>query len=230
MIIQHISDNELRKACAMVRCSMLDSLPENPDGQFSDEFLKRIDDLRADKHRIEKHQHFRNRFATVVAAFIIAMTMLFSLNTEVRAAVATWFKEVYETFTTYWFAPEIKNALPIFELTELPEGYICIYDETLSNSRSMVYQKEKDQTDIFSIRYALLQADAPLTVSYPDTDFVFSKIEVNGCAGELYISKNPDESHALIWVDESNGVVFTITSLGDPNDMLHIASLLELDK
>lgn len=230
MIIQYVSDNELRKACAMVRCSMMDSLPENPDGQFSDEFLKRIDVLRADKCRIEKQQRFRKRFATAVAAFIVAMTMLLSLNTEVRAAVATWFKEVYETFTTYWFAPEIKNALPIFELTELPEGYICIYDETLSNSRSMVYLREKDQTDIFSIRYALLQADAPLTVSYPDTDFVFSKIEVNGCAGELYISKNPDESHALIWVDESNGVVFTITSLGDPNDMLHIASLLELDK
>lgn len=230
MIIKHISDNELRKACAMVRCSMLDSLPENPDGQFSDEFLKRIDELRVAKQRIEKQQLFRKRFATAVAAFFIAMTMLLSLNTEVRAAVATWFKEVYETFTTYWFAPETQNNLPTFELTEIPEGFICIYDETLSNSRSMLYQNEKNQSDIFSIRYALLQADAPLTVSYPDTYFIFSKIEVNGYAGELYISKNPDESHALIWVDESNGVVFTITSLGEPNDMLHIASLLELVK
>lgn len=230
MIIKHISDRELQRATVKVRCSMLESLPDNPDGQFSENFLKRIDELRVVKRRIEKRQNIRKRFATAVAAFIIAMTMLLSLNTEVRAAVAIWFKEVYETFTTYWFAPQTKNALPIFELSEVPEGYICIYDETLSNSRSMVYQKEKDQTDIFSIRYALLQADAPLTVSYPDTDFVFSKIEVNGCAGELYISKNPDESHALIWVDESNEVVFTITSLGDPNDMLHIASLLELDK
>lgn len=230
MIIKHISDKELQKACAMVRCSMLDSFPENFYEQFSDEFLKRIDELRVAKQRFEKQQLFRKRFATAVAAFIIAMTMLLSLNTEVRAAVGTWFKEVYETFTTYWFTPETQNDLPTFELSEMPEGYVCIYDETLSNSRSMLYQNEKDQTDIFSIRYALLQADAPLTVSYPDTDFVFSMIEVNGCAGELYISKNPDESHALIWVDESNGVVFTITSLGDPNDMLHIASLLELDK
>ena len=214
----------------MVRCSMLDSFPENLDGQFSDEFLKRIEVLRVTKQRIEKQQLLRKRFASAVAAFIIAITMLLSLNTEVRAAVATWFKEVYETFTTYWFTPETQNILPTFELTAVPEGYICIYDETLSNSRSMLYQNEKDQSDIFSIRYALLQADAPLTVSYPDTDFVFLKIEVNEYSGELYISKNPDESHALIWVDESNRVVFTITSLGNPNDMVHIASLLELVK
>lgn len=215
MIIKHILDNELQKACAMVRCSMLDSFPENLDGQFSDEFLKRIEVLRVTKQRIEKQQLLRKRFASAVAAFIIAITMLLSLNTEVRAAVATWFKEVYETFTTYWFTPETQNILPTFELTAVPEGYICIYDETLSNSRSMLYQNEKDQSDIFSIRYALLQADAPLTVSYPDTDFVFLKIEVNEYSGELYISKNPDESHALIWVDESNRVVFTITSLGN---------------
>lgn len=230
MIIKHISDRELQRATTKVRCSMLESLPDNPHGQFSEDFLKRIDELRVVKRRMKKLQIIRKRFATAVAAFVIAMTMLLSLNTEVRAAVAIWFKEVYETFTTYWFAPQTKNALPIFELTEVPEGYICIYDETLSNSRSMLYQNEKDQSDIFSIRYALLQADAPLTVSYPDTDFVFSNIEVNNCSGELYISKKTDESHALIWVDESNGVVFTITSLGNPDDMLHIASLLELVK
>ena len=115
MIIKHISDNELRKACTLVRGSILDSLPENPDGQFSDEFLKHIDELKAFKRRIEKQQHFRKRVATAAAAFIIAMTMLLSYNTEVRAAVATWFKEVYETFTTYWFSPGIQNDLPTFE-------------------------------------------------------------------------------------------------------------------
>lgn len=230
MIIKHISDNELRKACAMVRCSMLDSLPENPDGQFSDEFLKSIDELRAEKRRIEKQQCFRKRFATAVAAFIIAMTVLFSLNTEVRATVATWFKEVYETFTTYWFAPEIRNNLPTFELSETPEDFICIHDETLSNSRSLVYQNETDPSLLFSIRYALLQPDAPLTASYPSSDFDCVETAVNGCSADLYISNNQDESHALVWIDESNGVVFTITAFGDPNDMLHIASLLKLVK
>ena len=230
MIIKHISDIELRKACAMVRCSMLDSLPENPDGQFSDEFLMRIDELRVEKRRIEKQQYSRKRFATAVAAFIIAMTMLFSLNTEVRAAVATWFKEVYETFTTYWFAPEIRNDLPTFELTETPEGFIRIHDETLSNSRSMVYQNKTDPSLLFSIRYALLQPDAPLTASYPSSDFDCVETEVNGYSADLYISKDQDESHALVWIDESNGVVFTITAFGDPNDMLHIASLLKLVK
>lgn len=214
----------------MVRYSMLDSLPENPDGQFSDEFLKSIDDLRAVKRRIEKQQRFRKRFATAVAAFIMAMTMLFSLNTEVRAAVATWFKEVYETFTTYWFAPEIRNDLPTFELTETPEGFICIHDETLNNSRSMVYQSETDQSLLFSIRYALLQPDAPLTASYPSSDFDCVETEVNGYSADLYISKNQDESHALVWIDEPNGVVFTITAFGDPEDMLYIASLLKLVK
>ena len=75
MIIKHILDNELQKACAMVRCSMLDSFPENLDGQFSDEFLKRIEVLRVTKQRIEKQQLLRKRFASAVAAFIIAITI-----------------------------------------------------------------------------------------------------------------------------------------------------------
>jgi hypothetical protein len=37
-------------------------------------------------------------------------------------------------------------------------------------------------------------------------------------------------SHALIWIDEANGVVFTITTLGDPNIMLHIAEAIKLVK
>lgn len=230
MIIKHISDRELQKATAMVRSSMLESLPDNPDGQFSEDFLKRIDELRVVKRRIEKLQIIRKRFATAVAAFVIAMTMLLSLNTEVRAAVATWFKEVYETFTTYWFTPETQNNLPTFELTEIPEGFICIYDETLSNSRSMLYQNEKNQSDIFSIRYALLQADAPLTASYPSSDFDSVETEVNGDSADLYISKKPSESHALVWIDEQNGVVFTITTFGVPEDMLHIANMLKLVK
>lgn len=230
MIIKHISDRELQRATTKVRCSMLESLPDNPHGQFSEDFLKRIDELRVVKRRMEKLQIIRKRFATAVAAFVIAMTMLLSLNTEVRATVATWFKEVYETFTTYWFTPEIKNDLPTFELTEVPEGYICIYDETLSNSRSMLYQNEKNQSDIFSIRYALLQADAPLTASYPTSDFDFVETEVNGDSADLYISKKPSESHALVWIDEQNGVVFTITAFGDSENMLHIARMLKLVK
>ena len=230
MIIKHISDRELQRATTKVRCSMLESLPDNPHGQFSEDFLKRIDELRVVKRRMEKLQIIRKRFATAVAAFVIAMTMLLSLNTEVRATVATWFKEVYETFTTYWFTPEIKNDLPTFELTEVPEGYICIYDETLSNSRSMLYQNEKNQSDIFSIRYALLQADAPLTASYPTSDFDFVETEVNGDSADLYISKKTSESHALVWIDEQNGVVFTITAFGDSENMLHIARMLKLVK
>lgn len=230
MTTKFFTDRELRKAAAMVRSSMLESLPENPDGEFSEEFLIRLDDLREVKKRDEKYQKYRKRLSTAVAAFFIAMTLLLSLSTEVRAAVATWFKEVFSSYTTYWFVGEDQDDLPAFKLTEVPEGFICIHDKTLNNSRSMIYQSEHNPSDIFSVRYALLQPEAPLTVSYPDTNFYVSEVMVDGLPAEMYISRSSEESHALVWIDEHNGVVFTITTLGDPNSMLHIASLLELVK
>lgn len=229
MMSCYFSESELKKATALVRIAMLDSLPE-PDEckyEFSEEFRLKIEELKSAQ---KKQQQLRRQLIAAVAAFFIAVTMLFTFNAEVRATVITWFKEVFSMHTIYWFSGEPVDKLPVFELTDVPEGFICIYDEALINSRSMLYQNERNPSEVFSFEYSFLQADSPLTISYPDTDFTVTEVIVDGCIGDLYVSSDPSESHALIWVDEVNDVVFTITVLGDPNVMLHIAESIELVK
>ena len=230
MISKFTSEQDIRNAATLVRCSMLEALPQEPDGWFSPEFDSRILELKRVYNSQTQKKRKRNRFAAAVAALALAMTLLFSLNTEVRAAVVTWFKEVYETRIVYWFNGEKADILPVFEITGLPEGYECIYDEATSSSHNCLYQKEDIVKDGFSFRYSFIQSDAPLSVEFPDDEFTVTQVTINGCPGDLYASTDSSESHALVWVDEANGIVFTITSGLHPDVMLHIAESVKLVK
>ena len=230
MISKMITDKELRHATAMVRTSMLESMPKEMNVEFSEAFDLRVSQLKALHKKTEKQRQFQKRVAAAVAGFLVAMTMLLSFNTEVRAAVVTWFKEIFETHTVYWFSGEKVDTLPVFEIAGLPEDYECIYDETTSNSHNYLYQKEDIVTDGFSFGYSFIQSDAPLSVTFPDEEFTVKQVNINGCPGDLYVSVDPSESHALVWIDETNGVVFTITSFLDPDVMLHIAENVQLVK
>ena len=230
MISKFISDQELQKAATMVRCAMLETLPQEGEGQFTKEFDQKISALKKMQKKREKQQQLRKRLAAAAAAIFLAMTMLLTFNTEVRAAVVTWFKEIFDTRTVYWFSGEKTDTLPAFEIMGLPEDYECIYDEATSSSHNYLYQKEDIVIDGFSFGYSFIQSDSPLTVEFPDEKFSVKQVNINGCPGDLYISKNPSESHALVWIDEANGVVFTITSFLDPDVILHIAENVQLVK
>ena len=230
MISKIMSEQDLQKAATMVRCAMLETLPLEIEGHFSKEFDLKIADLKNAHKKIEKQRQLRKRLAAIAAAFFVAMTMLLSFNTEVRAAVVTWFKEIFDTRIVYWFSGEKTDTLPVFEITGLPEDYECIHDEATSNSHNYLYQKEDIVIDGFSFGYSFIQSDAPLSVTFPDDDFTVTHVTINGCPGDLYISADPSESHALVWIDEPNGVVLTITSFLDPNVMLHIAETVKLVK
>lgn len=230
MISKMISDKELRDATAMVRTSMLESLPKEMNVEFSEEFDFRVSQLKALHKKTKKQCQFQKRIAAAAAAFFVAMTMLLSFNTEVRAAVVTWFKEIFDTRIVYWFSGEKTDTLPVFEITGLPEDYECIYDEATSNSHNYLYQKEDIVIDGFSFGYSFIQSDAPLSVTFPNEEFTVKQVNINGCPGDLYVSLDPSESHALVWIDETNGVAFTITSFLDPDVILHIAETVQLVK
>jgi hypothetical protein len=225
-----LSELEIQKAAKLARESMLTSLPNEAEGEFSPEFEQKIVQLKKFQKKQEKQLQVRKRFISAAAALLVAVTMLFTFSTEARAVVITWFKDVYSTHVVYWFNGETAEHLPVFELAGVPEEFACVKYETLTYSRSMLYQNVNDSKDMFSLEYALLQEGAPLTVDTSSNNYTVTEITVAGYVGNLYISSDPLESHALIWIDEANGVVFTITTLGDPNIMLHIAEAIKLVK
>lgn len=225
-----ISDQDLQNAAATLRNSMLESLPQNPEGQFSEEFETKIIQLKNTHRKNEARVQYIKRLAAVAAVFVLITSLFFSVNTEARAAVSSWFLEVFDSYSIFWFRGEKPAELPVFELTDIPEEYECVYDEILSNSRTMLYVNPENELDGFTFDYGFIQDDSPLTIEYVGLDVIIKDVTVNGYPGKLYISSEPDESHALVWVDESNNVVFTMTSFLDPDIMLHIAGSTKLVK
>ena len=230
MSSKFLSELEIQKAAKLVRESMLTSLPNEAEGDFSPEFEQKIVQLKRFQKKQERQHQICKLFLSAAAALFLAVTMLFTFSTEARAAVITWVKEVYATHVVYWFNGETSEQLPVFELAEVPEGFTCVKDETLTYSRSMLYQNVNDSVEMFSFEYALLQEGAPLTIDTSANKYTMTEVTVAGHVGNLYISADPAESHALIWIDEVNNVVFTITTLGDPNIILHIAESIKLVK
>lgn len=225
-----ISEQDLQNAAATLRNTMLDTLPQNSEGEFSAEFEQKIIALKKDhRKQNERTLHIR-RLAAVAAVFVLIVTMFFSVNTEARAAVSSWFMETFDTHSIFWFTGEKPIQLPVFELSDVPEKYECVYDETLTNSRTMLYVNPEDETDGFTFDYGFIQDNSPLTIDYGGIAVTVQDVTVNGCPGKLYISSESGESHALIWIDESNDVVFTMTSFLEPNVMLHIAGSAKLVK
>ena len=227
MIREFFSEQELRKAAASVRSTMLDALPQEAEGEFSEAFELKIKNLKQAKRKREERL---KRLAAAAASFAVIVTMLFTLNTEVRAAVVSWFTETFDNRMIFWFRGEEPDVLPTFALSNVPEKYVCVYDETLQNSRTMLYMNPEDELDGFTFSYGFIQDDAPLVVDFNGPEDAISEVLINGCPGKLYMSVDPNESHALVWIDEANDVVFSITSFMEPEVMLHIAEGTKLVK
>ena len=232
MVHRMITDEELIVAAAQVRESMLCVLPEPREctGQFSSQFEAKIEKLRKTAAKKASRRKFTRHAVAAVLVVLIGLSMLCALNTEVRAAFVTWFKETFGEYTTYWFASEENNILPEYELTWVPEGCELVYEEFADNVYVVLYESKVTAADYFTFDYALANNNSQLTVYSHNGKHEAEQVNINGLYGELYLSENLEEPHALVWFDEENGVVFTITSYMKSADMLHIAENVKLVK
>jgi hypothetical protein len=232
MTVKRISNQALVEAAALVRMAMLSSLPE-PEAcgcTFSSEFEKKIEAMRRRAECRNRRKQITHRVAAAIVAVFVGFSLLCALNAEVRAAIRGWIKEVIGDSSYYWFQGEKAEELPYYELTYVPEGYEKILDDALTNSRGMLYQRG-DTTDCFTFDYGLTQEDSPIIVGHGGVAYELQEVTINGYRGELYISSDPNnESHGLIWVDDTNGIWFAISAFLEVKDILHIAEGIKLVK
>lgn len=230
MIKRFITDEELTVATALVRESMLRALPDPEDctDHFTVQFEARIEQL---KKTVARKAVVRKYVKSVVAAVLVVMigfSMLCAFNTEVHAAVVTWFKETFETYTTYWFTSDDTEELPQYELQWLPDGCELISEVSYDEVYGAVYVCDSDTAGVFTFDYLFANVEAQLTIESHYGESNATSVSVNGHHGELYESENADDANVLVWFDEENDVVFTITALMDPEIMVRIASNVKL--
>ena len=230
MILGKFSENQLKLAAAQVRGAMLSSLPEPQDcaGQFSEEFERKIRNLKQQHRKRESARQVRRRIAAALIALLIGVSVLMTISPQARANVRAWIKKTFGTYTQYWFQGEKGGVLPEYELTWIPEGYEMVREEPLSKSRTLVYQRGDDETDAFVVDYSLAEKDSYLILDTLGFEYKVETVSVQGNHGELYVSQDETQSHCVIFLDEEKDVVFTVSAFLDPQDILHIAEGIKL--
>lgn len=230
MIKRIITDEELISATALVRESMLRTLPEpeNCTGAFSAQFEEKIKKLKKTAERKAAWRRFAKGVVAAVLVVLISFSMLLAFSTETRAAVTGWFKEQLGVVTTYWTDANENTTLPTYEATWIPDGYEVVQEEISDTVNLTVYQFGDDVTNGFIIGYWIATEDSKLFVDTLGHDYDVEQVTVHGYNGEFYIAQDLDNSSDLMWLDERTNTIVTVSGFYDKVDILKIANGIRL--
>ncbi|MDO4316099.1 MAG: DUF4367 domain-containing protein [Oscillospiraceae bacterium] len=219
-----LTDDMLRQSAAVARDAMLASLPEPEDcpADCSPRLLRRLDRLL----RRQRHPVFYGAVRQIAACFLAVLVLgggWLAVDSEARAGFFQWARQVYETQIVYRFAGE-PAAGGVYRLGWVPEGYteMVVHDDPILSSIIYVNADEK----LLGFDYGPMQEGSTLYVVNTDQATMYP-VEINGIPGEFYVYDN-DTSNALVWLDETSGMCFSISGFLDESDMLHMAESIYL--
>ena len=228
--MNRITDYQLTQATAIVRNSMLMALnqAEIPTHNFSSEFELRIQALRKQENQRQAIHKVMRGCVAAILVFIMGTGIFLTVNVEARATVIAWIKEVFEDRIEYWFTGSPQKEFPEYELTWVPDNMECIHDEFTEYRCSVIYMNPNDPQRGFTFSYSRMQEGSGTIMVLNETEHNIIPVDINGAAGDLYLSKDPEITHSLIWFDEDQQITFNITSYMESDVILHIAESVNL--
>ena len=224
------SDKDLQLAASKVRTALLESLPPPSDcaHEFSDSFLGKMNRLlQQDKHKQTRKKAFQ-RIAAVFLALLIGAGALFAFNSDVRAAVIQWVREVYENSILYRFSGEKVDAvLPDCEIDWLPDGYMetDVYQD--GDLFSALYENKSGKSIV--INYYYMQDGTFHDVVFEDeAKYSHKVVSINENPADYYEVTDGYDSNDLIWIDEESKIAFHISSYLNDEVMIRIVENIRL--
>lgn len=227
-----ITDEMLQKAAAKSAAAYADSVCVGFDRDtphaFSPEFEQKMEKLLRKTKHPQLHRVLQN-IAAILLAVLVGAGVWLTVDTTARAAFFHWVREVYETHIVYRFgggAPA--GVLPEYRPGWLPDGYREVSVSGDDHLRNVLYDNsglETENTLIFTYH----QTHEGMLHRISDYNEII-EVQVNGKPGHFYSSGNTSDPNSLVWIDQSTGIMFALTSHLSPEDMMHIAEGLELCK
>lgn len=177
--------------------------------------------------RRERHPVFYRTLQRVAAVFLaLLLTGIgwLTIDAEARAATIAWFRSISQDSIVYRFLnPTPQQTLPDYAPTWLPEGF---------------EEQERHKDDLRSSWYYVSGSDfIVIEVDAYHSGTVLSLIgDHSGCEEvnvnqfiALFVPANGASSVSnLVWIDEQNGLIFSVGSTLEKSVMLHIAESIEL--
>ena len=205
-----ITDDMIRQAAEEYEQAVLDSLPDA--AQWNHEFTPWFERKMKKLCQRQKHSgayRVLRRIACAVAVVILCFCMLLAFNSQVRAAVIEWAKEQYETFTHYFFTDEAENIEPkSYDLAWVPEGFTLLQQEHTEDGGVVIYLNDGGQ--IIYLNYLLDTGSNTLFVE--DGNYIYKTVTVGNQLADLYIDEKSGDANAIVWLDENNKVMFTLSA------------------
>ena len=229
-----MNDAILRAAACEVRAAMLSSLPrECPHYEASPRFEKRMERLLADPVGYAKkmlrpwYQSAVQGAAMLAAALGLSALLLSQLSPTAWAAVKQWFLELRASDIVYYFTGDpTEKELPYNTFTDLPEGYVYTEEKYEDGYRRIRYENEDGQR--IRLEYMDMEDGSAFWV---DTEQMEVRdVWVNACPGQVFLSSDPKQGNAILWIDEGTNIQFFIDAFVEESVLLHIAESVSLAK
>lgn len=166
-----------------------------------------------------------------VAAFLmicsVAFGTLMAASPTARAAVLQWVREWYDTHIVYRYSGEASaSEMPQYGIAALPNGYMEVDRSGFPGYVSVTYQNPDGS--VIYLSYAHIQQGS--ATDFVTDDMVVSDITVNRFSGQLFLSKIPEQTSAVTWIDSDHNIQFTVDGFADKAGLLHMAESVSLVK
>ncbi len=215
-----------------------DTLPSaSPRHERSMQRMRR-DPLAWARRRAHPHWHYAGHIAAMLAVAIFCCGIVLVANPDTRASVKKWFLVERERDTVFeYIGEQADTSVPNYVLGKVPDGYRLIEQVRFPDPEEFpelpttyvfdVYENDNGMRLHFS--YIYMQAGA-LSAYDTSTSEIYD-ITVNGCPGQLYISKRPEsETNTITWIDEEANIHFEISAFLDGDELMRLAKSVDIEK
>lgn len=179
--------------------------------------------------RRERHPVFHRTMQCAAAVFLaLLLTGIgwLTVDAEARAAAVTWFRSISQDSIVYRFLnPAPQTTLPDYTPTWLPDGF-QEREHYKDDQRSSSYFVSG--SDFIVIEIDIYHNGTLLSLIGDHSGY--EEVGVNQFTA-LFVPANGDSGISnLVWIDEQNGLVFSVDSTLEKSVMLHIAESIELSQ
>lgn len=197
-------------------------------------FQKKIDKLlkKSNRGNKERKKPLWKQCIQSVAVFLLVCSITLGAvmiaSPTARAAIIDWVIEWYDTHIVYRFfgEPDLE-AVPKYDITELPSGYVTPGEEQeLIDGRAITYKNDNGDTIYFE--YVRVESGSALMIRTENVELL--EVEVNGYSGYIYLSEALSESNAIVWYDEQKKIQFMIDGIVDQEGLIRMANSVSLCK
>lgn len=179
--------------------------------------------------RRERHPVFHRTMQRVAAVFLaLLLTGIgwLTVDAEARAATIAWFRSISQNSIVYRFLnPTPQQTLPDYTPTWLPDSF-----------EEQAHYKDAQRSSWYYVSgsdFIVIEVDvyhSGTVLSLIGDRSGYEEVNVNQFTA-LFVPANGDSSVSnLVWIDEQNGLIFSVGSTLEKSVMLHIAGSIELSQ